>query len=331
MTVPKASDIGTTATVAGTAVLPAPAAASTRTVSPHHRRMARRRRWRRWGVSLLFLLPTFALIGLYRVYPAFESIRLSFTNWDGISEPAWVGWQNYTDLFTDDRFRLSLLNNAKLLIIVPVLVVIPFFIAALLQSRVRGWSFFRSVFFFPTLLSPVVIGLAFKMLLKEDGVVNEFLRTVGLEELTRVWLKDTTWALIWVMIIAAWTVMGTGVVLFLAAMGTVDTNLIEAAQIDGASWWKVQRHIVFWQILPIIELWTVLLLIAMLTQFFPMILIMTGGGPSYTTTTGDLYAYQQAFENFRSGYASAAVIVLTLITIVVIGVAMALARRNREA
>lgn len=312
-------------------VVPVSEVRASRMTGEQNRRNARRRRWVKWGVSLLFLIPAFVLIGVYRVYPIVESVRLSFTDWDGISEPAWVGWQNYADLLHDERFLLSLFNNAKLLIAVPALVVIPFIVAALLQSRVPGWSLFRSVFFFPTLLSPVVIGLAFKMILKEDGVVNELLRTIGLEEFTRIWLKDTTWALVWVIIIGGWTVMGTGVVLFLAGMGTVDPNLTEAAQLDGASWGQVQRHVVFWQLLPIIELWTVLLVIAMLTQFFPMILIMTGGGPSYTTTTGDLYAYQQAFENFRSGYASAAALILTVITIIVVGLAMAIARRDREA
>lgn len=290
----------------------------------------RRARLRRALIASSFLLPALALIVVYRIYPIGEAIRLSLTDWDGIGEPAWLGLGNYRELAGDERFRAALLVNARLLLAIPALVVIPFVVAALLQSRVPGWQIFRSVYFIPTLLSPVVIGLAFKILLKEDGMVNTLLRAVGLDGFTRVWLKDTTWALVWIVIIAGWSVLGTGVVIFLAAMGTVDPSLLEAARIDGANWWQVQRHVVFWQILPIIELWTVLLLMAMLGQFFPMILLMTTGGPDYTTTTADLYAYQQAFQYFRSGYASAANVIMVVITVALVGLTLAAFRRSRE-
>lgn len=303
--------------------------ANARAVSDRRRRL-RIRRWRRAAGALLFLVPALILVAVYRVVPMLDAIRLSFTEWDGFSDPIWVGLRNYSSLLGDDRFLRSLLVNAKLLIAVPALVIIPFVIAALLQSRVPGWSVFRAVYFFPTLLSPVVIGLAFKMLLRVDGAVNQLLTLVGLGALTRIWLKDTTWALVWVIIIAGWSVIGTGIVLFLASMGTVDTNLVEAARIDGANWWQTQRHVVFWQVLPVIELWTVLLLISVLTSFFPMILIMTQGGPSYTTSTADLYAYQQAFENFQPGYASAAAVVITVFTIVAVALALTFFRRGRE-
>lgn len=290
----------------------------------------RARRFRARLGALAFLAPAVVLMVVYRLGPMLDAIRLSFTTWDGFSEPVWTGLANYVNLAGDERFLRSLVVNLQLLLAVPVLVVVPFVLAALLQSRVPGWGLFRAVYFFPTLLSPVVIGLAFKMVLKEDGPVNEGLRLVGLDALTRIWLKDTTWALVWVVIIAGWSVIGTGIVLFLAAMGGVDTSLVEAARIDGANWWGVQRHVVFWQILPVIEMWAVLLVISMLTSLFPMILIMTGGGPSYSTSTADLYAYQQAFENFQPGYASAASVAITVLTIAVVAIVMGVFRRGRE-
>lgn len=289
----------------------------------------RRRQRRKLLVPALFLLPAFVvLIGL-RLWPLAESVRLSFTDWDGISTPHYVGFANYEQLWHDKHFVHALETNGKLLLALPLFVLLPLVIAALLQSRIPGWSFFRSVFFFPTLLSPAIIGLAFQMLLKQDGGLNSLLHDVGLGSYSRVWLVDPHWALIWVALIAAWGLIGVGVVIFLAAMGSVEPELIEAARIDGASWLRVQRHVVFWQILPIIELWTVLVLIGVLTSFFPLILLMTNGGPNYATTTADLYSYQLAFIDYKSGYASAAAVVVFLITVILVGILMSLFAKRR--
>lgn len=293
-------------------------------------RVWRRRRRRELRLAATFLLPALVvLIGL-RLWPLVESIRLSFTDWDGLSSPHWIGFSNYVDLWHDRHFWQSLLVNGKLVLVIPIFVVLPLIIAALLQSRVAGWSFFRSAFFIPTLLSPAVIGLTFKMMLGEDGPVNRVLTAVGLGSWTRVWLTDPHWALIWLMIIAAWAHIGIGVVIFLSAMGTVDPDLIDAARMDGASWLGVQRNVIFWQILPVIEMWTVLLLIGMLTSFFPLILLLTNGGPSYATTTADLYSYQQAFTNYKDGYASAVSVAIFLVTVVFIGLLMIAFDRGRR-
>lgn len=299
--------------------------------APKRQRVKPRRRRRKLWIPVLFLLPAFLVLVGLRLWPLYESIQLSFTDWDGISTPHNVGIANYTQLWHDDRFRQSLLTNGKLVLAVPIFVILPFVIAALLQSRVPGWAFFRSAFFFPTLLSPAIIGLTFRMMLKEDGPVNGLLRAVGLGSWAKVWLTDPHWAMIWLVIIAAWAHIGIGVVIFLAAMGSVEPDLIDAARMDGASWLGVQRHVVFWQILPIIELWTVLLLIGVLTSFFPLILLMTNGGPDFATTTADLYSYQLAFGgDYRSGYASAAAVVIFLITVLLVGMLMAAFGKRRS-
>lgn len=295
------------------------------------RRRRRRRRSRELWLPVLFLLPALVVLVGLRIWPLIESVRLSLTNWDGISSPKYVGLANYRKLWSDPHFRQALLTNGKLLLALPLFVGLPLVVAAVLQSRVPGWPFFRSVFFFPALLSPAVIALAFQMLLKQDGAFNAVLRGAGLGSWTRVWLADPNWALIWVIIIAAWGQVGIGVVVFLAAMGAVDPELIDAARIDGASWFGVQRHVVFRQILPVIELWTVLVLIGVFTSFFPLILLTTNGGPDYATTTADLYSYQQAFTNYRSGYASAAAVVIFVITVALIGVLLALFSKRRRA
>jgi ABC-type sugar transport system permease subunit len=113
-------------------------------------------------------------------------------------------------------------------------------------------------------------------------------------------------------------------------MGAVDPSLIDAARIDGAGWWRVQRHVVFWQILPIIELATVLSLIGVFTGLFPLILLVTKGGPDFATTTADMYSYQQATSYYHYGYASAVAVALLVIAAVVMGVAFTLFRRGRS-
>lgn len=284
----------------------------------------RRRRSRRYTnplTVLLFLAPTIILVGTLRVWPVYESIRLSFTNWDGVSTPKFIGLTNYRKLWHDPLFWTALENNAKLLLAVPFMVFVPLFIAALLQSRIFGWKIFRSVFFFPTLLSPAVIALTFKLFLKENGPLNTILRAIGLNSVARVWLTDPGSALAWVVVVGIWGGIGIGVVIYLAAMGNIDSNLIDAARLDGAGWFRVQRHVVFPQILPIIELATVLSLISVFTGYFALILIMTDGGPNYSTTTADLYAYQQAFDQFNAGYSSAVTVIILVITVALVGLA----------
>lgn len=269
-------------------------------------------------------------MGVLRIWPLEESIRLSFTNWDGFSPPTFIGFANYRELFDDPNFWQALLNNGKILIAVPLFVALPFLISAALQSRIPGWRIFRAAFFFPTLLSPVIIALTFGIVLRQDGPLNSFLHVIGLDFLVRNWLVDPHWAIIWVIAILAWALIGVGTVIFLAAMGSVDRDLMESARMDGASWFGVQRNVVFWQILPVIELWTVLVLIGTLTQFFPLILLLTNGGPGHDTTTADLFAYQAAFSDYRSGYASAATVIILLVTVVLMGLCIGLFRRGRS-
>lgn len=293
-------------------------------------RRRRRRRYTNPVTVLLFLSPMIVVVGTLRIWPVYESIRLSFTNWDGVSTPKNTGMSNYRKLWHDPLFWKALENNAKLLLAVPFMVFVPLFIAALLRSRIFGWKIFRSVFFFPTLLSPAVIGLTFKLFLKEDGALNTILRVIGLGSVARVWLTDPTSALVWVVAVGIWAGIGIGVVVYLAAMGSVDTNLVDAARMDGAGWFRVQRHVVFPQILPVIELATVLSLISVFTGYFALILLMTNGGPNYSTTTADLYAYEQAFNQFNAGYSSAITVVILVITVAIVGLAFAAFSRARR-
>jgi ABC-type sugar transport system permease subunit len=296
-------------------------------VKPH--RFSRDSR-RRFLVLAAFLLPPLAVLAVLRIWPMLQAVYLSFTSWDGLSSPEWVGLQNYEYAFQDPTFLQALKNNLLILLAIPPWVIIPLFVAALIYSRVPGWKFFRIAVFLPALLSPVVIGIFFSIMLRQDGAVNGILRSVGLDGITRAWLADSSTALPVVAAIIIWASSGIGVLIFLSALGAVDTSLIDAARVDGASWWQIQKDIVFWQILPVIEFWTVIIVISLFTALFPFIFTLTNGGPGYATYMIDFNIYQEAFGNGSLGYASALGVILFVLVLLLVLLQLRLFRRHQS-
>jgi ABC-type sugar transport system permease subunit len=284
-------------------------------------------------LPLLFVAPALALLLVLRVWPMVQAFYLSFTSWDGISSPEWIGTDNFAYLFHDPIFKQALVHNLLLLLAIPVWVILPFLIAAALHERVPGWRFFRAAFFLPALLSPVIIGVFFSIMLREDGAVNEILRSVGLGALAHGWLTESSTALIVVGAIIVWASFGIGVLIYLAALSTLDSELVDAARLDGASWLQVQRHVVFWEILPVAQFWSVVVLISIFTALFPYVLTLTNGGPGYATYILDFDIYTEAFggANGAAGYASAVGVVLFLIVLVLSVIQLRLFRRRGDA
>jgi ABC-type sugar transport system permease subunit len=284
------------------------------------------RRLSRRLTPLLFLAPALIFLIWLKVIPIGDAFRLSFTDWTGLSAPEGVGLDNYTELVDDPRFKSALLHNLVIVASIPVWIAIPYGIAWAIHKKIFGWSFFRFAFFLPVVLSPVVIGIYYGIVLKGNGPFNDLLRTVGLGGLTREWLNDPSTALPVVIAIIIWSTFGAGVLIFLSGLSSLDREQIDAARVDGASGWQVQRHVVFWQLLPVIEFWTILILIASFTVFFPLIFTLTHGGPGYATFTVDFDLYQEAFTAGHLGYASAIGVALMVIIGVIGGLAMALLR-----
>lgn len=255
--------------------------------------------------ALLLLLPAAALLGWLMLYPLGDAVRLSLSSWDGFSSPEWVGIQNFEGLLDDKRFKESVLHNLLILLAMPVWILVPYGVAWGLFSRVWGWRFFRFAFFIPVVLSPVVIGIYYGIVLNPGGPFNELLRSIGLGGLSRAWLNEPDLALPIVISIMIWATFGIGTMIFLSALANLDQEQIEAAKVDGASPAQVQRHVIFWQLLPVIEFWAVLILILSFTAFFPLIYTLTGGGPGSATYTVDFDLYTEAFKTGALGYASA--------------------------
>lgn len=311
-----------------TSVRPRAALARTQAPKPRRRatirRLARDRAW-----ATLFVLPTLALLVIFRVWPLITAFDLAFKSWDGFTAPHGVGWANFRQMFSDQTLRTSFTNNLKIMVAVPFWVLGPFLIAQALHNRVFGWRFLRMAFFLPSLLSPVVIGIYYGLILKPSGPVDTALSAVSSISRTEDALNVPGAAFLIVVLVLMWSSFGVGVMIFLAGFATLDHDIVDAARIDGASNAQIQRHITFWLMIPVIRLWTVLIFIAAYTGIFPLIFSLTGGGPGFSTSVVEFDIYEEAFKNSSLGYASAiGVSLLCFIAVLLAGISWLLRDRD---
>jgi len=202
---------------------------------PGRSRLARRRR----RAGLLLSVPAILLVGALLWAPIVQAIRYSMTTWDGYSAPVWIGPSAYVSALSDPIVHRVLENNALLLLAVPVAIGIPLIIAALLHEHVRGWRFFRSIYFLPTAISWVVIGMVALQFFAANGMLNQFLSDVGLGSVHTDMLASEYSALTALAITFIWSMIGTNTIIFLTGMATLDPTLIEAARVDGLSRWQI--------------------------------------------------------------------------------------------
>lgn len=289
---------------------------------------ARSPRRRGGATALAFLGPALLVLLAVRVVPLAEAVWLAFNEWDGYGTPQLVGLENFRTALSDAAFRQSLVNNGLILASMPVWVLGPLVLAVALQSRVRGWRLLRLAYLFPTLLSPVIVGTYYSVLLRFDGPVNDLLRGLGLGSLQRDWLGDPSTAMVVVIAIIIWASFGVGVLLYMAALGNVDLSLYDAARVDGASGVRMHWHVTLPQVLPVVEFYTVIVLVSSFTVLFPYVYTLTGGGPGRSTSVLDHYVYSAAFEGSRFGYASAIGVILLAVLLCLVGITFRLFARK---
>ena len=246
-------------------------------------------------------------------YPVLKLIELSFQRRIQGAD-VFVGLTNYKALFQDDVFLQAAKNNLTLLICVPIMVVIALILAIFLFERVRGWQLYRMTLFLPYLLPITVVGLIFSYIFQLSGVLNEFLTRIGLAQLALDWLGSTHLALPTLMFVIIWKEVGFGIVLFLARLMSVEEELFDAAKIDGSNWWQLQWYITVPQLSNVIEFFTVISVITMLSWVFNYVYVMTGGGPGNSTMVTELYIYLTGFRYNQMNIASAVSVLLLLIT-----------------
>jgi multiple sugar transport system permease protein len=237
-----------------------------------------------------------------------------------------VGFDNFSSLLHSASFQQILRNQAILLLGLPLWALLPLVIAALLYDGVPAPSIFRTIFFFPATVSPAVIGILFSFLLGPSGPLNTTLSDVGLGALSSNWLSDPSLVKPVIIAVLAWATMGTGVVIFSAALSGVAPELFEAAALDGATWLQRFRYVTVPSVRRVIELWVVILVITVFVAVFPWIFTLTRGGPGFSSTTIDFDIYQNALQFGYYGTAAAEAVVLLVIVFIVVGTGSVVAR-----
>ncbi|MBW4701658.1 carbohydrate ABC transporter permease [Micromonospora sp. RL09-050-HVF-A] len=277
----------------------------------------------------MLLAPALLILALLRFWPLLLGVNFSFTG-DGDRDGLMVGLDNYRELLGDPLFRDALGNVGLLVLLLPVAVAIPGLLATLIYLRVPGHRLYRSVYFFPAVLSPVIVGAIFNLLLAFDGPLNALLGGVGIGPVD--WLGDPDVAMFVVVGVHVWATFGMALVVFLAGFATLDASLLDAARVDGASLPQTVRHVIVPSLARTIQFVFVTTMIGMLTSMFGLLYVMTSGGPEGSTYLPEYYIWIQQGQMNRPALASAASTVLFLIMLVVGLLQISLLRRAvREA
>ena len=252
------------------------------------------------GLLLLFFGPFAAVIGI------------STLNWDGLTTPRFVGTGNYAALFHDNIFWLSLYNTVYYTVLsVGVGTILAFSVALLWNQPIRGMPIYRTLFYVPVIIPAVAGSLVWGMLLNPSfGTVNYVLNAVGLPALQ--WLQSPVWAKPGLVLLGLWTV-GNAAVIYLAGLKGIPSVLYEAAKIDGAGPWSRLVSITIPMMAPTL-LFNIVMGLVGSFQVFTSAYVLTGGGPANSTMFYILYLYQNAFQNFHMGLASAQAVILLVIT-----------------
>jgi multiple sugar transport system permease protein len=277
--------------------------------------------WRRNQQSLapwLFLAPGIAMFLVYVIIPIFQSMSLSLYDWDGLGEKTYIGLDNYRELFDDEAFYTSLKNNVIWLVLYLLAIPAGLFVALFLNQNVAGIRLYKSLFFFPFVISQVVVGLVFSWFYDPSyGLLNIILQGFGLEPIPV--LADERYATYGIIAAGLWPQTAYCMILYLTGLNAVDPEQIEAARLDGARGWRMLWYVVLPQLRPATFIAMVVTIIGALRSF-DLISIMTDGGPWGSTRVLAFYMYEQAFSEygFRMGYGAAIAVVLFAIMMVYI-------------
>ena len=263
-------------------------------------------------IGFLFIAPALVLFAIFVVVPIFASLYLSFTSYDVLHAPHWVGTANYANLiFHDPRFWKAFRNTALYVMgVVPTGIFIALLLAVALEEVTRGKQIFKVLFFVPTVTSTVAISVVWKWLFAGEkyGLINYFLIRLGFQPID--WLLSPTWILPAIIIMSVWAGLGYNLVLFSAGLSTIPVTIYEAAKVDGAGWWQRFWHISLPMLKPTLVFVVVTSVIASF-QVFEQVYIMTGGtgegvgGVLDSALTLVAYLYDQGFQKFSMGTASA--------------------------
>lgn len=261
-----------------------------------------------------FVLPAFMIYAVFALFPIIYNIYMSLFNTDLMSKKQFIGLGNYISLLRDKTFLHAFRNNIFMVIgsLIAHMPLAMFFANAIFK-KIKGSAFFQTVFFLPSVICGVAVGLTWTFIYNGNyGLLNAFLGMIGLGDLQQVWLANKNLAMFCIIIVIMWQYVGYHMVIQLAAMRNIDSAYYEAAQIDGASGWKQFTCITFPLIKPILKIDAVLIITGSL-KYYDLVAVMTSGGPNHATEVMSTYMYYQAFNILKYGYASAIGVILMIL------------------
>ncbi len=286
---------------------------------------------RRWGVSrlqrrnlmigLLFISPAIIGMALFTIVPMLQSLYYSFTDYNILQPPYWVGLENYEDLFDDRVFWIGLSNTLIMVFLaLPLHIVFNLVMAFLLNSKIRGLAIYRTIFYIPSITPVVASAIVWMWIFNgQYGVLNEILGWFGIQPIG--WLTDPDWVKPALIFMGAWF-GGNTILIYLAGLQEVPADLIESAELDGANAWQKTWSITLPMISPVI-FYTIIINIIGYFQYFTEAWVMTAnregaaGGPANSAMFYSMYLYQNAFQQLKMGYASAMAWILFVIVLIV--------------
>lgn len=265
----------------------------------------------------LMLLPMLILFVLFCAYPLLDSIYLSLTKYNGFTDPVFIGIDNYVRLIKDTSWWKAVLNTFQLTLMAYVIQIpLSLLLAILVNSKIKGQNFFRTIIFLPNITSTAIIGIIFFFMFSSyNGIVNGMLLDIGLIKAPIEWLGNASSAKWVIILLNSWSQVGYLMILFLAAIQRIPTELYESATLDGASKWQQFKSIT----LPMLgQMFQVISMMCILNgfQLFDSVKVLTGGGPGNQTSVMALYIYDYFFNSTgaQQGYASAVSVCATVIT-----------------
>ncbi len=292
-------------------------------------------------MAYFFVLPNLLIFGIFILVPMLLNFYYGFTSGESIllENRPFVGTANFEKIFScrdftspnscaEDLFWRGAWNTGTFVVFQVVFIVLFSLITALALNRnVRGRGLFRAMFFYPVLLSPVVVALIWKWILQQDGLLNSFLVTLGLDRVP--WLLDAAWAQFWVIAVSVWAQMGFFTLILLAGLQAIPKEMYEAAAMDGANKWRSFWNVTWPLLMPTM---TVVLVLALIraVQVFDQVYVLTHGGPGTATLYIVQYIYRTAFEFRNYGMAAAASLVLAVV-LLVLTIGQLVFQRRQEA
>jgi len=278
-----------------------------------------------------FLWPAFAILAVFFLLPTVLNFVYAFTNWsayhDGVD---FVGWQNFESLFTNGDVLIALRTTLIWAVLVALLQnVFGFALALFFERDTRINRASRAIFFIPVLISPLAIGYIFQALLRPEGALNGILGGVLGQTVTIAWLGDTTWTILVVSIVQSWKWMGLSMLIYLAGLKSIPDDVLEAAKIDGAGWWRTLRSVRFPLLAPAVTFNVATALLGSMNGF-DTVQATTKGGPAQTTEVLNIFIYRTFGQGLYAQATTMSLILFLVVILLAFPIIWALRRREKQ-